>query len=293
MRDQPAPFELQDVGLRTMAVRSMGLRPVPSVSPARVWASGYPEQDLVGVAAVWVGDYASGWVRTKPASRGLGHGVALLDHMLEYARRSRCTAFRPIGSVSGESAAWLSRHGGRRRSCIREFEAPLEAVGVICQRIWPRVAPSVPESAELVTLGQAAQRGYLDELSGFVAPAIGGRPQRWLERVATSLKRGDGEVDPDVSGVLLVDGRARGALLIGYRETSGWWVTESIVVAPQLRGGWANAWLRLHCTRAALATGRTPTLRFQARDDQTDTLRFARHISARLIEERFLMEVLL
>jgi len=97
MRDQPAPFELQDVGLRTMAVRSMGLRPVPSVTPARVWASGYPEQDPVGVAT------------------------------------------------------------------------------------------SVPENAELVTLGQAAQRGYLDELSGFVALAMGERPRRWLERVGARL----------------------------------------------------------------------------------------------------------
>jgi hypothetical protein len=50
-------------------------------------------------------------------------------------------------------------------------------------------------------------------------------------------------------------------------------IVDAAIVAPELRGGWANVWLKLEATRAARALGITH-FQFTTFDAYADTRRF-------------------
>src|SRR4029078_9488659 len=88
--------------------------------------------------------------------------------------------------------------------------------------------------------------------------------------------QGVGAFHPRYSRVLLVDGRVKGCIL-AHRAAAEVAAVDADIVAPTLRGGWANVWLKLEATRGAIRLG-IKTFRFTTFDHYTDTRRCAQRL---------------
>jgi hypothetical protein len=66
--------------------------------------------------------------------------------------------------------------------------------------------------------------------------------------------KGAGAFHPRYSRVLLIDNVVMGCVL-GHRISKHTYQVDAVIVEPSLRGGWANAWLKLEASRRALLLG--------------------------------------
>jgi hypothetical protein len=87
--------------------------------------------------------------------------------------------------------------------------------------------------------------------------------------------QGPGAYLPRQSRVLLVDGQVKGCLL-AHRASQESIVVDANIVEPALRGGWANAWLKLEAFRGA-PFGVTE-FRFTSFDHYADTRSFTKKL---------------
>lgn len=93
------------------------------------------------------------------------------------------------------------------------------------------------------------------------------------ETLARKLRgEGAGAFHPRYSRVLTRDGRVVGCILC-HRRSQTVAVVDANVVAPELRSGWANVWLKLEATQLALALGITH-FHFTSFDHYADTRSF-------------------
>ena len=67
------------------------------------------------------------------------------------------------------------------------------------------------------------------------------------------------------------------------------WMIDGFYVASAFRDGWATLWLRYELVQTGLRLGRTPQYRVRARNDQTNTVAFARRLGALALAPRYLM----
>ena len=64
---------------------------------------------------------------------------------------------------------------------------------------------------------------------------------------------------------------------------------DGFSVASAFRDGWATLWPRYELVQTGLRLGRTPQYRVRARNDQTNTVAFARRLGALALAPRYLM----
>ena len=147
-----------------------------------------------------------------------------------------------------EMRAWAAL-GFSPCETVEYHELPLDQFEPQLAPLYERMRQrgKIPDSARIIPLYEAdADAGCA------TAPGTTGRRCTTL---AQKL-RGDvpGSFTPRYSRVLLVDDRVVGFIL-GHRVARDVVHVDANVVAPEVRGGWANVWLKLEATRGGLQWG--------------------------------------
>ena len=138
----------------------------------------------------------------------------------------------------------------------------------------------IPESARIIPLYEADAQ----EVARLHLAHMGGDP-----KVLTQKLRGDvhGAFAARYSRVLLVDGRVVGCIL-GHRVARDIVHVDANIIAPEIRGSWANVWLKLEATRGGLLWG-IRTFVFTTFDHYTDTRSFTERMQGVTVKTTVLM----
>lgn len=158
---------------------------------------------------------------------------------------------------------------------IDQFESRL---GPILERM--RANGHLPTGAEIIPLYRsnlaAVMQLHLDEM--------GGSRQELYQKLRGNVP---GAFHPRYSRVLLVDGRVQGCVL-AHRVAKYTAKVDANIVAPELRGGWANVWLKLEAARRALTLG-IREFTYTSFDRYTDTRSFSKKLGGRIARRTALM----
>jgi hypothetical protein len=149
-------------------------------------------------------------------------------------------------SVEMQGWQWLGFH---IVDTVEEHVLPIDQfeprLGPLVDRM--RIRGRIPASARIVPLYQANPAAvlqlHLDQMGG-----DRGELYRKLRG------KGAGAFHPRYSRVLLIDNAVKGCVL-AHRASKHRAQVDAVIVEPELRGGWANAWLKLEASRRALALG--------------------------------------
>jgi GNAT superfamily N-acetyltransferase len=215
-----------------------------------------------------------------------GHGIASgLVRCLEAAAlasgHGALYAARRVVDGSDEMEAW-QRLGFTSCGAVDEHLLPLE-------QFEPRIAPlvdrlrqqgKIPPSARILPLYRANAADVLH----LHLECLGGDRDDLQRKLQGSVA---GSFHPRYSRVLYVGNCVRGCIL-AHRADQHTAVVDADIVDPSLRGGWANAWLKLEATRGALRLG-IKQFQFTTFDHYTDTRNFARKLGGRVIRTTLLL----
>jgi N-acetylglutamate synthase-like GNAT family acetyltransferase len=204
-----------------------------------------------------------------PPCRQSGVGGSLLDQL---ARRARQLGAHALYAAKRVEFDREEMHGWQRLGFTvcetsEEHRLPMD-------EFEPRLAPlldwfrrhnAVPPEARIVPLYQA----NVDAVAQLHVDHLGGKRDALLRRL-----RGQGAdaFHGRYSRVLLLGERVAGCILARGHSLNVANV-DAAIVAPDLRGGWANVWLKLEATRAARTLGVTH-FQFTTFDQYADTRRF-------------------
>ena len=210
-----------------------------------------------------------------PPCRQCGVAGSLLERLTAAARdrgAEAVYAMQRVEAGSAEEQAWQWL-GFEVYDRVEEHELPLA-------EFEPRLAPLVdrmrvrgriPDGARIIPLyqadHQAVLRLHLEEMGGDTAT---------LGRKLSG--EGPGAFHPRYSRVLLVGERVVGCIL-AHRTARDVAAVDADIVAPDLRGGWANVWLKLEATRGALSLG-IERFHFSSFDHYEDTRSFTSKLGA-------------
>jgi GNAT superfamily N-acetyltransferase len=225
-------------------------------------------------------------VHLNPPCRGRGVGRALVQALVSLARSQGAGALYAAQRIEFDDdgmRAW-QRLGFDVCETVEEHELPLAPV---LARLAPLVDElrrrgAIPANARIVPL-HAANRAHvlqlhLDELGGDRGPLY----QRLLGH-------GAGAFHQRYSRVLLVNDRIVGCLL-AHRKSEHVATLDANIVAPEFRGGWANAWLRLEAMQGAAALG-IKHFHFTSFDKYGDTRAFTEKLGGLTTRRWALMSV--
>ena len=205
--------------------------------------------------------------------RRCGVATALVEALAVAARGRKARALYSAHRVeydSDEFHAW-QRLGFEVCETVEEHELPLD-------QFEPRLAPLVdqlrqrgriPPEARIVPLYAADPAAvlqlHLDHMGG--------------DRGALYQKirgQGAGAFHPRYSKVLRLGERVAGCIL-GHRKSQHVMLVDATILSPQVRGSWANVWLKLEATQGALSLGITH-FHFVSFDHYADTRRFTKSL---------------
>jgi GNAT superfamily N-acetyltransferase len=251
-----------------------------SGQPKRIVAAGgftrsQRHQPLVGpgVALHVIGSY-----------RNLGIARALLERLAVRAADNGAAALYATQKVklgSTEMQAWAAL-GFMICETVKYHELPLEQFELQLAPLYERMRQrgKIPESARIIPLYEADAQ----EVARLHLAHMGGDP-----RVLAQKLRGDvpGAFAARYSRVLLVDDRVVGCIL-GHRVARDIVHVDANIVAPEIRGSWANVWLKLEATRGALQWG-IRTFVFTTFDHYADTRSFTEKMQGVTVKTTVLM----
>ena len=201
--------------------------------------------------------------------RRAGIGSALLDQLQRHATQHGSNALyaaKRVEADSEEMRGW-ERLGFTVCETVEEHELPLD-------QFEPRLAPFVdrfrrqgriPADAQIVPL-YAANRAEVLQLH---LDHMGGDRASLYQKL---LGQGDGAFHPRYSRVLLLGQRTVGCIL-AHRKSQFVASVDATILAPEVRGGWGNVWLKLEATRGAISLGITH-FHYTSFDHYADTRRF-------------------
>lgn len=216
--------------------------------------------------------------------RRRGIGRALLARLAASAAENGAAALyatRKVELDGEEMRAWAAL-GFSPCETVEYHEMPLDA-------FEPQLAPlhermrqrgKIPATARIVPLYEAD----LQEVARLHLAQLGGDPATLSQKL-----RGDvpGSFAARYSRVLLVDDRVVGFIL-GHRVARDVVHVDANVVAPEVRHGWANVWLKLEATRGALQWGIKKFV-FTTFDHYADTRSFTERMSGVTVRTTVLM----
>jgi len=201
--------------------------------------------------------------------RRKGIGRALLQSLEKAARQQQAEALYAVQRVESGSRdelgwRWL---GFQPLETVVYHELPLTG-------IEPRLGPLfegmkqqgwIPDNAEIVSLCDADREAVAD----LHIQVLGGHRETLLGKLRGE---GEGAYNPVYSRVLLVEGDVAGCIL-AHRESKDVAMVDANIVHPDLRGGWANLWLKLEASRGATELGIKKFI-FSTFDHYSDTRAF-------------------
>lgn len=212
-----------------------------------------------------------------------GVGASLLLHLERAAQLRSAEAFYGAQRVNHGSHEMRGWEGLGFKVCetVEEHSLRLDQIeselGPLVDRM--RARGRIPPSARIIPLYRAdlvaVLRLHLDCLGGnheeLSLKLRGEGPAAYLQRH---------------SRVLVVDDQVKGCLL-AHRTEKEVVTVDANIVEPALRGGWANAWLKLETCRGAPAGVRE--IRFTTFDHYTDTRSFTRKLRGTTTRRTVLM----
>jgi N-acetylglutamate synthase-like GNAT family acetyltransferase len=222
-------------------------------------------------------------VHTIEPCRHRGIESRLLAQLEVAARNSGARAIYAATRVdqAGDDFRTWSQMGFQPCDTVEEHILPL---GQIASRLVPlvermRANGRIPANAQVLPLYKADVASVLQ----LHLEHMGG-DQRVLTRKLRGL--GPGAFLPRQSKVLLIDGKVKGCLLASRisKETI---VVDANIVEPNLRGGWANAWLKLESFLGAPPG--VIEFKFTSFDQYTDTRSFTEKLGGRTVRTTALM----
>jgi N-acetylglutamate synthase-like GNAT family acetyltransferase len=174
---------------------------------------------------------------------------------------------------------WL---GFQAADTVEEHVLPIDQfeprLGPLVDRM--RARGRIPASARIVPLYQANAAAvlqlHLDQMGG-----DRGDLYRKLRG------KGAGAFHPRYSRVLLIDNAVKGCVL-AHRASKHTAQVDAVIVEPALRGGWANAWLKLEASRRALLLG-IREFSFTSFSHYSDTRSFTDKLGGTTIRKSVLM----
>ena len=267
-------FAIREAKAADAAACRMLLPAIPADSHAWVAVEGQ-RQLVVGAAALTPSRRTQpllgpgALVHVIPPCRDAGVGAALRDELQRYATQQGSHALYAAKRVevdSDEMHGW-QRLGFTVCETVEEHELPLD-------QFEPRLAPFVerfrrqgriPDDAHIIPL-YAANRGEVLQLH---LDHMGGDRASLYQKLTG---QGDGAFHPRYSRVLLLGQRTVGCIL-AHRKSQFVAAVDATILAPEVRGGWGNVWLKLEATRGAISLGITH-FHYTSFDQYADTRRF-------------------
>lgn len=158
---------------------------------------------------------------------------------------------------------------------VDEFEPQLAP---LCERMRQR--GKIPDSAQIIPLF-AADTSQVLKLH---LATLGGNPTVLMQKLHGEVP---GSFMPRLSRVLIVDNRVVGFIL-ATRTSREIAYVDANVVAPEVRGGWANVWLKLEATQEAMKHG-IKKFEFTSFDHYKDTRSFTERLSGITVRKTVLM----
>ena len=223
-------------------------------------------------------------VHVIPPCRRQGVGAALLDEIARVARargaRAVYTARRVLaGSDEARACEWL---GFAPSEQVLEHELPLDRFEPVLAPLHERMKRRgrIPAEARIVPLYAADREAVLDLHSKH----MGGDRDSLAARMDG---RAPSAFHPRYSRVLMIEQRVVGCIL-AHRKARDIAVVDANIVSPELRGGWANIWLKLEATRGALSLG-IKRFHFSSFDHYEDTRSFTHKLGGVTTQTTMLM----
>jgi GNAT superfamily N-acetyltransferase len=212
-----------------------------------------------------------------------GVGKTLLAHLESAAKSAGARALygaKRVDHNSDEMRGW-TRLGFMPCETVEEHVLPITQIesrlGPLVDRM--RAQGRIPSNARVVPLYQAdlaaVLKLHLDHMGG---------DRGELERKLRS--GGPGAFLPRQSRVLLVDNQVKGCLL-AHRARKETITVDANIVDPSLRGGWANAWLKLEAFRGAPLG--VKEFQFTSFDQYADTRNFTKKLGGTTVRTTVLM----
>jgi GNAT superfamily N-acetyltransferase len=248
--------------------------------PARVVAAGglttaYRAKPLPGPGVT---------VHVIPPCRGQGIARRLLDGLVEISTSAGAKALFATQKVDldgEEQRAWAALSFIPCET-VQYHELPLEQFELELAPLLERMQQKgkIPKTAQIIPLFEAE----IDSIVRLHLEVLGGD-------AASLLRKLRGEVSESFSAryskVLLLDGQTVGFIL-GHRVARDVVHVDANVVAPDVRGGWANVWLKLEATREAIPWGIRKFV-FTTFDHYSDTRSFTDRLQGVTVQTKVLM----
>ena len=237
---------------------------------------------IIGVVAWWLRPKRKSfqqaaffiYVASNWQSRGVG--VVLVRGLINEAREANASEL-VAGSLVKEAGAvekFLTAFGFNRRIRITEYEDKTERLREIFTPLYERYTArhKMPAGARMVSLDEAP----MEEVRDLVLNNLGGLPHGITRR----LQDGPGGYDRNLSVVLTIDGKVKGALLA--RVVNGVKVTDAMMVAPEMRGSWASLFIKQASLEKTMAAG-IETVRYSVDEKKhPDTVKQAKRTGAKI-----------
>ena len=270
----------------------LGLPRTLDGAPARVWMAREGSQakaPAAGFAVLWSSVHMHWlWLHVAAPSRRQGAGKALLAAARDGAQPS--VPWRLVVAVDASDRDWFKRQGFVLWGHVCEYVFDLSASAEALERLWQRLKHRIPPQADMLSLEAAQRAGWGPEIARLQAQAVGGLPSMLQERMAQAVQSGSDEgISLAHSLVVMLGGELVAFALARFDLGQACWMIDGFYVAPAFRDGWATLWLRYELVQTGLRLGRTPQYRVRARDDQSNTVAFARRLGAQAQAPRYLM----
>ena len=261
--------------------RRPGARIAKRLDTARIfgavawWRQTSAESTLQAAFLIWIG-------KTRQ-SRGIC--TALVRGVMADASEAGVSELVTGSWIDEGEAAndFLTSIGFNRKLRLTEYEQKVERFGEIFTPISERYKArhKIPEGAKLVSLDEA----HLEEVRELILHNLGGLPHGITRR----LQSGPDGYDRDLSVVLTIHGKVKGALL--SRNEKGINVTDTMVVAPEMRGGWASLFLKQASFERSVAAG-IEIIRYSADEKKhPDTVKQAARTGAKIIGYKVILGI--
>jgi N-acetylglutamate synthase-like GNAT family acetyltransferase len=223
-------------------------------------------------------------IHVVPPFRESGVAEALLASLAEYAKAIKAEALYATQKVDVESEAmrfWDSL-GFIPCETVEHHELLVDQFETQLAPLYEKMRAhgKIPDSARIIPLFAAD----LSQVLQLHVAELGGDTTTLSQKLRGMVPR---SFTPRLSKVLTVNDRVVGFILANRisREVAH---VDANVVAPEVRGGWANVWLKLEATREAIKNGIT-TFVFTTFDHYKDTRSFTERLDGVTVRISVLM----
>ncbi|MDZ4657602.1 MAG: GNAT family N-acetyltransferase [Bythopirellula sp.] len=218
--------------------------------------------------------------------RGKGIGKTLLEGLAARALKRGAEAIyatQKVDATSEAMRAW-SALGFSPCETVEHHELPLDQFEPQLAPLYDRMLQrgKIPAAARIIPLFDADPA----EVLRLHLATLGGDATALMQKLRGEVH---GSYMPRLSRVLVIDDQVVGFIL-AHRVSREIAYVDANVVAPEVRGSWANVWLKLEATREAMRWGINQFV-FTSFDHYKDTRSFTERMRGATVQKSILMHL--